>query len=96
MLLHIYFCHCSVCSIFGDYTGLGFVHYKELRGLLIARAIFSLDSGEWGSHSTQQQRNQILNMTHCIGLQTTHCKKESEKLQFSQHVLSIHNTKGEG
>lgn len=35
-------------------------------------------------------------MTHCTELQTAYCKKESEKLQFSQKVQSIHNMEGEG
>lgn len=35
-------------------------------------------------------------MTYCTELQTAYCKKESEKLQFSQKVQSIHNMEGEG
>lgn len=76
MLLHINFCHCSVCSISGDYTDLGFIPYKELRVLLITIAVF-FSLGGAGSHPKQQQNNQ---MAHWIVLQTAYCNKKSEKL----------------
>lgn len=71
--LHIVFCHCDIS---GDYIDLGFIHYKELRLLWIARAIFLWE----GKSHPKQQKNHRVTMTHCIGLQITRCNKESKEL----------------